>query len=220
MIIHLKLLIRPIVKLNRHPHSMKHPIYHTTLIFLITFFLISKSYCQSNSKEENNIQNKIKVLDKKTKPDTLLNSNAKSIGFVNDYGGLYTPEQVMKMDSIIQNFERKSSIQLVVVTFDSIMVKSFEVDDVTRAIANGPKAGGDSSKRIVIGISKPHKRIRIQNGEYVQRFLSDSKTKEIVDSVFIPEFKNDHYFEGTLLGLKALIKTLPGALEEKTKVEF
>ena len=59
-----------------------------------------------------------------------------------------------------------------------------------------------------------------RNGKCVQRLLSDSITKEIIDSAFIPEFKNDHYFEGTMLGLEALMKNLLITLAEKTKVEF
>ncbi|MEJ7609784.1 MAG: TPM domain-containing protein [Ferruginibacter sp.] len=199
---------------------MKHSLYHTTLIFLFTFLLITNCSCQSNIKKENGIQNENRVFDKKPLFDTLLNDFVKPIGYVNDYGGLYTPRQVFEMDSLIYDFESKSSIQLVLVTFDSNMVKSSEIDYVTNVIGNGWKVGGDSSKGIVIGISKPYKRIRIQNGKYVQSILSDSKTKEIIDSSFIPEFRNNHYFEGTLLGLKALIRTLPITLAEKTKVEF
>ena len=199
---------------------MKQSLYHTTLIFFFTFSLITNCSCQSNSKKEKGIQNEKRVFHIKPKLDTLLNDFAKPIGYVNDYGGLYTSEQVFEMDSLIFDFESKSSIQLVVVTFDSIMVKFSEIDEATKTIGNGWKVGGDSSKGIVIGISKPYKTIRIQNGKYVQKLLSDSKTKEIIDSAFIPEFRNDHYFEGTLMGLEALMKILPIALAEKSKVEF
>ena len=199
---------------------MKHSFSYIILVFLCNLLLIVESSCQSNSQKRDSIQKGTRVFDKKPKFDTLLNEFAKPIGYVNDYGGLYTSDQVYEMDSIIYDFETKTSLQIVIVTFDSVMVNSSQVDEVTIAIGNGWKVGGVSSKGIVVGISKPFKKIRIQNGKYVHRILSDSKTKELIDSVFIPEFKNDRYFEGTLSGLNALKKALQHSLAEKTKVQF
>ena len=199
---------------------MKHSFSYIILVFLCNLLLIVDSSCQSNSQKRDRIQKGARVFDKKPKFDTLLNEFAKPIGYVNDYGGLYTSDQVYEMDSIIYDFETKTSLQIVIVTFDSVMINSSQVDEVTIAIGNGWKVGGDSSKGIVVGISKPFKKIRIQNGKYVHGILSDSKTKELIDSVFIPEFKNDRYFEGTLSGLNALKKALQHSLAEKTKVQF
>ncbi len=200
-------------------HYMKLTFYHPTLIFLSIFAVISNCSCQSNSangspKAENRIFNKKPIFD------TLLNDFAKPIGYVNDYDGLFTSEQIFEMDSLIYDFETKTSIQLVVVTFDSSMTKPNEIDKITQAIGNGWRVGGDSSKGSVIGISKPFKRMRIQNGKYIQRILSDSATQEIINSYFIPEFKNDNYYKGTISGLKATIINLQNAIASKTKVKY
>ncbi len=199
---------------------MKHPLQYIILIFLNSFLIIGTCSCQSDTKKENSKVKQSRVFDKKPVFDTLLNEFAKPIGYVNDYGGLYTSDQVYEMDSLIYDFETKTSIQLVLVTFDSLMVNSSEIDDVTTAIGNWWKVGGDSSKGSVIGISKVYKKMRIQNGKYIQSILSDSKTKEIIDSTFIPEFKKGHYFEGTISGLRAFINTLQISLAEKTKAKF
>ena len=193
---------------------MKLSLYHTTLLFFFTFKVIANCSCQSASKKEN------RIFEKKPTFDTILNDFAKPIGYVNDYSGLYTSEQIFEMDSLMNDFETKTSIQLVVITFDSIMAKSIDIDDITKTIGNGWRVGGDSCKGSVIGISKPYKRMRIQNGKYVQRILSDSLSQEIIDSAFIPEFRNDNYYKGTISGLKSLMSTLKINLENKAKVEF
>jgi len=199
---------------------MKHSFYYITLIFLGSFLIIEPCSCQSDTKKDSGTVKRPRVFDKKPVFDTLLNEFAKPIGYVNDYAGLFTSDQVFEMDSLLYAFDTKTSVQLVLVTFDSLMAKSSEIDDVTTAIGNGWKVGGDSSKGSVIGISKTYRKMRIQNGKYIQKILSDSKTKEIIDSVFIPEFKKDHYFEGSISGLKALINTLQISLAEKTKIQF
>lgn len=193
---------------------MRLALHHISLILVFTFLMMANCFCQSNSKEES------KIFDKKPTFDTTLNDFAKPIGYVNDYGGLYTPEQIFEMDSLIYDFETKTSIQLVVITFDSIRAKSNEIDELTETIGKGWRVGGDSSKGLVIGISKPYRRMRIQNGEYIQSILSDSETKEIIDLVFIPEFKNGHYYKGTLFGLKSIMITLKNNLANKVKVQF
>lgn len=210
----------PAAILERYAPQMKLFFYPTTILFLCTFSLVTNNSCQSNSKKENVTQKETRVFDKKPKFDTLLNGFAKPIGYVSDYGSLYTSEQVFNLDSLLYDFETKTSIQLVVVTFDSIMAQASEVDKVTTAIGIGWQVGGVSSNGIIIGISKVYRRIRIQNGKPIQKLLSDSATKTIIDTAFIPEFKKDHYFEGTKAGLKSLMNTLQNALTEKAKVEF
>jgi len=188
---------------------MKLSFYNISLLLFLNLILAINCSCQSNS------QKSPRVFDKKPKLDTLLNEFAKPIGYVNDYEKLYNSEQVYEMDSLIYDFETKSSIQIVIVTFDSSTIKSSEIEHATAVIGNGWKVGGDSSKGVIVGISKAYKFMRIDNGKSIQKMLSDSKTKDIIDSAFIPEFKNGRYYEGTLAGLEALINELENAVKVK-----
>lgn len=188
---------------------MKISFKNIFLLFFLNLIVVISCSCQSDSQKSPG------VFEKKPKFDTVLNQFAKPIGYVNDYEKLYTSEQVYKMDSLMYEFEHKNSIQIVLVTFNSTMVKASEIEAATTAIGNGWKVGGDSSKGIVVGISKTYKFMRIENGKTIQRMLSDNKTKEIIDTVFIPEFKNDRYFEGTFAGIQALMIALENALTVK-----
>ena len=54
----------------------------------------------------------------------------------------------------------------------------------------------------------------LQNGIGIEAMLTDSETKRIVDSLFIPSFKNGNYFSGTLNGLEGIISHLNRKLKK------
>ena len=89
------------------------------------------------------------------------------------------------------------------------MVTKNNFDALTLKLANAWGVGQkDKNNGILIGISAGYKKMRIQNGRGIEKILSDSVTRVIVDSSFIPLFKKDHYFNGTLVGINAIIKKL------------
>jgi len=61
---------------------------------------------------------------------------------------------------------------------------------------------------VVIGIAPQLRKIRIENGYGIQKILSDEETKQIIDSLIIPEFRKADYFEGTRKGLMAIIQQI------------
>jgi uncharacterized protein len=126
-----------------------------------------------------------------------------------DYEGLYTAEQRKRLDSIISDVEQKTTIEICIVTIDSSMTSSKDFDDFVWHIHNTwgiGKSGKDNG--IVIGISSVLRKIRISNGEAIEKMLSDSDTKFIIDNSFIPFFKKGGFFEGTLTGLDAILARL------------
>lgn len=113
------------------------------------------------------------------------------------------------MNKIINEFHDSTTVQIAVVTLDSSFSDREHFDDYTLQLAN--KWGvGDSIKNngILIGISAELRCMRIHNGYGIEKIMSDSETKKIVDSVFIPRFKETNYYLGTLNGLEAITKHL------------
>jgi len=51
-------------------------------------------------------------------------------------------------------------------------------------------------------------KMTIRNGYGIEKILSDSETKEIIDNAFIPSFRKDEYYQGTLNGLNKLMDIL------------
>jgi uncharacterized membrane protein YgcG len=52
------------------------------------------------------------------------------------------------------------------------------------------------------------KKIQIQNGRGVEKIISDSSTKKIVDEEMLLPFKQENFYQSSLQGLTAIIKTL------------
>jgi uncharacterized protein len=89
------------------------------------------------------------------------------------------------------------------------MVNENDMEDWTFRVMNTWGVGQKNKNNgILIGISKGYRHMRIENGYGLEKNLTDQETKKIIDDEFIPFFKQAKYFEGTLNGLKALMKKL------------
>ncbi len=113
------------------------------------------------------------------------------------------------MNDLITKFEKETSAEIAIVTLDSLRATSANFDDLSLRIAKKwgiGKAGKDNG--IVIAISKHYRKIRVQNGNGIEKLISDDETKFIIDNYFIPEFKNENYYSGTLNSITELMKKL------------
>lgn len=110
---------------------------------------------------------------------------------------------------MIVDFEKKTSVEIAVLTIDTTVVSKDNFDAYVLAVANRwgvGKAGKDNG--VMIGISAGHRYMSIQNGYGVEKYLTDAETKCIIDRNFIPQFKRGNYYKGTKSGLKAVMKEL------------
>jgi uncharacterized protein len=132
-----------------------------------------------------------------------------AIGYVNDFGYYFTPKQSDTLTSIIQQFEKATTDQIAIVTFNTLPVTNENFDAFTKALFNKWGVGVKGKNNgIVIAICKSMRKIRIQNGDGITPKLSDETTKAIIDEVIIPEFKKGDYYAGVKKGLLTIIARL------------
>jgi uncharacterized protein len=132
-----------------------------------------------------------------------------SKGWVNDFEKIYSKQEVKSLDSLIGAFEKKTSYEIAIITIDANYTTDSSFDQYIIAVANAwgvGKKGKDNG--IVIGISSEFGRIRIVNGAGVTQYLSDEATKTIIDTIFIPNFKEGNYYKGTKEALLEIMKKL------------
>ncbi len=130
-------------------------------------------------------------------------------GYVNDYEHIYTVQEEEVLDSLIRAFEKKTTIQIVVITFDTTMTNRDSLDAMTLQIGNAWGVGQKGKNNgVAIGISRGYRKMSIRNGYGIEKILSNEETKQIIDRFFIPEFRESRYFEGTLNGLVELMRIL------------
>ena len=133
----------------------------------------------------------------------------KRISWTNDYENLFSDIEQTKLDSIISKFEKETSIEISIVTIDTIKTSEEKFEDLTLHIAKTWKIGKvKKDNGILIGISKGYRKIRIQNGNGIEKIITDEETKKIIENYFIPEFKKGKYYQGTLNGLCEIISLL------------
>ena len=182
-------------------------------IFLLFFWTVtSTASCKSHA-------DKTKAKAKDTQRTSfnrqhLQDSLHKPLKYINDFEYLFTESERQALDSLLHDFEKRTSIQIVVITIDTTMIPKDSLDAFTLKIATSLGVGQkDKNNGVTIGISRAYRKMRIQNGYGIEKLLTDAETKEIIDTAFIPSFRDADYFQGTLTGLKTLMKIL----EERNK---
>lgn len=115
--------------------------------------------------------------------------------YVNDFGNFYTPEQEVKLNSLISDYEKKTSIEIGVVTIESLGDNSIEEYANTQFNRLGiGKKGADNGILIVFSMKDRKSRIEVGNG--MEPFFTDSDSYDALQ-VIKPYFKAGNYVDGT-----------------------
>lgn len=131
------------------------------------------------------------------------------VGGVNDFEGLYTDEEEHILDSMLRAFRLETGMEIVVVTLDSNACAADSFSALTLQLARRWGVGEKGKNNgILIGISRGHRKMRINNAQGITALISDAETKQIIDDHFIPSFRRDEYPAGTMKGVAALMKLL------------
>lgn len=130
-------------------------------------------------------------------------------GSVNDFENLFSDQEEKALDSLIKNFEKRSSIEIVVVTLDTSMTTLENFNSYTLRLLKHWNIGKkDKSNGILIGISSSLQRVRISNSLGIEKSLSDLETRRVLDDFMFPKFRKGNFFEGTESGIKELVRIL------------
>ena len=132
----------------------------------------------------------------------------KPIGYVNDFEDILTKEQEKELTLIIKKHENETTDQIAIVTL--ISFEPYEnIYEYSLYLANYWGVGQKKKNNgILIALGKGLRKIRIQNGFGIEKRLTDSETKKIIDEIMIPEFKDDNFYLGLKKGLEAIIEEL------------
>ncbi len=171
---------------------------HIKLSLIILFVIGSLSACGQNNNNSSTKLNSVDTVEKITQN-----------GWVNDFENVFDENQKETLANLISNFEKETSIEICIITVDTSMTSQKKFDEYVVEIGN--KWGVGKTKKnngIVIGFSKGYRKIRISNGYGIEKLISDSETKLVMDEFFIKNFKQNKYYEGTFQGIMAIMNLL------------
>ncbi|MBK6938386.1 MAG: TPM domain-containing protein [Chitinophagaceae bacterium] len=127
-------------------------------------------------------------------------------GYVNDLEGIFTLEQIISLDSMIEGHEKNTGIQIAAVTIDSLFSDNEKLTAFAYALFDKWGVGQDSlNNGIVIVFGAKQRLIRIQTGVGLQSLLWEENLRKIIVEAVIPEFKKKNYYEGIRQGILQLI---------------
>src|SRR6185312_4807898 len=132
-----------------------------------------------------------------------------AIGWVNDFEGLYDKEQEDSLESIIQHFEKKTTIEIAIVSVDSNMVALDKFNEFAYRLLKIWGIGKiTKSNGMVISICKDYKTIYISSDFGLDTYLDGYDKYKIITKSVIPYFKKNNYFMGTISGLNAILNKI------------
>ena len=128
-------------------------------------------------------------------------------GRVNDFDSLFTPQQRLSLDSMVNAYDTAA---IVVVTVDSSYFQRGQIEDFSLRLFNTWGIGDSATNNgILICICLDYRQMRIQNGLGIEKIVTNEETKKIIDEAILPHFKEGRFYEGIkngIEGLKALIR--------------
>ena len=128
---------------------------------------------------------------------------------INDEAHIFSQSERDELLNLVQNFEQNSTMQIAIVTLNSLENRSIE--ELSLEIARGYKLGQKKDNNgVLLVVALNEKKVRIEVGYGLEGVLTDAVASEIINSVMIPEFKNGKMSEGVKEGVLAIIKVASG----------
>jgi len=132
-----------------------------------------------------------------------------AVGWVNDFESLFSFEEENKLQRILEEFEKKTTVEIMVVTIDTNMVAREDFNNFSYRLLKIWGIGKRLKENgIIICISSGYQMIKITCDFGIENMMNESTVLHTVARYFVPSYKKNRYFEGTYKGVSALIAQL------------
>lgn len=133
---------------------------------------------------------------------------------VYDYIDLLPSGQERALEQKLIRYSDSTSTQIVVA-----IISSTEGENINYLGAQwGQKWGigqADDDNGVLILLAKDDRRIAINTGYGVEAFLTDALSKRIIETVIVPQFKQNDYYGGLDKGADVIFQVLTGEFKEE-----
>lgn len=137
--------------------------------------------------------------------------------FVYDYEKVFDKAQTKKLNDLYKDYEKKSSNDFVLVTTDNYG-KEEGIAAYARQFCDINGIGEPGKENwIVVVFSKKNSEIWMTTGNGIVKPGKDVISRMIVDSIMLPQFKEEKYFDGLWSGSNRLINFLESPENEESK---
>jgi len=179
----------------------KNFLYLMSLLFIFIFLLSCSSKTSETSATSAETTQEIQL--KQTIETSI--KYPEPVGFVNDFAGFFTKEEITQMEDYIKNFEKKTTVEIAVVTVKSL--EGLTIEKFAFELFNTwgiGKAGKNNGILLLIASGG----IRIEVGLGLEEMITNKIVKNIIDEVIIPYFKEGKVGQGCYEGVKAIAEKI------------
>lgn len=130
-------------------------------------------------------------------------------GYVNDFAHMLSPATSTQLNNQLRDFDKQTSDQVVVATFDSLNGQALE--DFSIGLATQWKIGSKKHDNgVLLLIIKNDHKIRIEVGYGLEGALTDATSSSIIRNQIAPYFKQSNYDAGVQNGTNAILQAIKG----------
>ncbi len=128
---------------------------------------------------------------------------------VYDYIGLLSPVEKANLENKLVKYSDSTSTQIVVA-----IIKSTEGENIAYLAANwGEKWGIGQEKEdngILMLLAKDDRKITISAGKGTEHLLTDYTSRQIIERIILPQFRNGNFYIGLDKGANSVFKVMNG----------
>jgi uncharacterized protein len=142
-------------------------------------------------------------------------------GYVNDHAELISAGMEKSLEEVLTNFYRTDSIQLVVLTIDTL--EGTSLDEFALKVSDHWNIGQSNrqsekkkgvGKGVLLLVAKEERGIRIEVNYGLEGILTNLTAGHIIDAMIIPHFQLGHFDQGIESGVHGIIQTTKGIIVE------
>jgi uncharacterized protein len=134
----------------------------------------------------------------------------KPAGYFNDYAGVVTKEVALQLNEKLAQFERDTSVQIVVAVFRKMETDS-SIEEYTRHIARAWDIGQKETKNgAALFVYIDDRKMFIQTARGLEGALPDAICFDVTHNIIAPRFKTGDYAGGLSAGIDAMMQAVRG----------
>ncbi len=130
--------------------------------------------------------------------------------YFNDYAGLVSAQTANNLNGMLEDFERRTSNQVVVAIFPKVP-DGYVMEDFTQRTFQAWGVGQKKTNNgVVLFVFPQSRKMRIEVGYGLEGALPDITAKQILDNEITPAFRAKNFDLGLANGVSAIMKATQG----------
>ncbi len=136
------------------------------------------------------------------------NQSPQPVGLINDFGHLLTDEQNRVLTAKAAEFEKRTTVQLAVLTVETISPYSTIEPYATELFNQWGIGQQGKNNGLLLLVAIKERQVRIEVGRGLESTLTDAKCKEILQTQVSPFLRAGDYFRALQNGMDAMINII------------